>query len=245
MAYSRAPTSRCCPGRSVSRNMPRRPCSRASWPRRRSSGTAIRRRRVRRNTARLARAGSTRRYRLARRDDRLASATCWSPTAPRRRSFFVAQLAVPQEKAGGTPTVLMPNPYYNVYNGGATAGRRRAGLSRLHEGDRLPARSRRDSREACWRAARSSISAARPIRKARSPTSPISSRRSRSPAPTISFSRSTNAIARSTTARRRPARSRLAPRWAARSTTCWSSIRSRSARTPPACAAASSPAIRI
>lgn len=33
--------------------------------------------------------------------------------------FLAAQLAVPQEKGGGTPTVLMPNPYYNVYNGGA------------------------------------------------------------------------------------------------------------------------------
>lgn len=34
--------------------------------------------------------------------------------------FLCPQMAVPQEKAGGVPTVLMPNPYYNVYNGGAT-----------------------------------------------------------------------------------------------------------------------------
>jgi N-succinyldiaminopimelate aminotransferase len=34
--------------------------------------------------------------------------------------FLVAQLAVPPEKAGRQPTVLMPNPYYNVYNGGGT-----------------------------------------------------------------------------------------------------------------------------
>jgi N-succinyldiaminopimelate aminotransferase len=34
--------------------------------------------------------------------------------------FLVAQLTVPSEKAGGQPTVLMPNPYYNVYNGGGT-----------------------------------------------------------------------------------------------------------------------------
>jgi len=34
--------------------------------------------------------------------------------------FLVAQLAVPPEKAGRQPTVLMPNPYYNVYNGAAT-----------------------------------------------------------------------------------------------------------------------------
>lgn len=34
--------------------------------------------------------------------------------------FLCPQMAVPQEKAGRQPTVLMPNPYYNVYNGGAT-----------------------------------------------------------------------------------------------------------------------------
>lgn len=34
--------------------------------------------------------------------------------------FLAAQLAVPPQKAGQAPTVLMPNPYYNVYNGGAT-----------------------------------------------------------------------------------------------------------------------------
>jgi succinyldiaminopimelate transaminase len=33
--------------------------------------------------------------------------------------FLCPQMAVPQEKAGRVPTVLMPNPYYNVYNGGA------------------------------------------------------------------------------------------------------------------------------
>lgn len=34
--------------------------------------------------------------------------------------FLVAQLTVPPQKAGRTPTALMPNPYYNVYNGAAT-----------------------------------------------------------------------------------------------------------------------------
>jgi aspartate/methionine/tyrosine aminotransferase len=34
--------------------------------------------------------------------------------------FLAAQLAVPPQKAGRQPTVLMPNPYYNVYNGGGT-----------------------------------------------------------------------------------------------------------------------------
>ncbi len=33
--------------------------------------------------------------------------------------FLAAQLAVPRATAGRQPTVLMPNPYYNVYNGGA------------------------------------------------------------------------------------------------------------------------------
>ena len=34
--------------------------------------------------------------------------------------FLCPQMAVPQEKAGRVPTVLMPNPYYNVYNGAGT-----------------------------------------------------------------------------------------------------------------------------
>ena len=34
--------------------------------------------------------------------------------------FLFPQVAVPQEKAGGMPTVLMPNPFYNVYVGGAS-----------------------------------------------------------------------------------------------------------------------------
>jgi succinyldiaminopimelate transaminase len=34
--------------------------------------------------------------------------------------FLCPQMAVPQEKAGAVPTVLMPNPYYNVYVGGAS-----------------------------------------------------------------------------------------------------------------------------
>jgi N-succinyldiaminopimelate aminotransferase len=34
--------------------------------------------------------------------------------------FLAAQLAVPPQKAGRQPTVLMPNPYYNVYNGGGS-----------------------------------------------------------------------------------------------------------------------------
>jgi N-succinyldiaminopimelate aminotransferase len=33
--------------------------------------------------------------------------------------FLAAQMAVPQEKRGQTPAVLMPNPYYLVYNGAA------------------------------------------------------------------------------------------------------------------------------
>ncbi len=52
-----------------------------------------------------------------------------------------------------------------------------------------------------------------------------------------------NAIPRSTTGCRRSAGLRPAPRWAAISPMCWCSTRCRSARTPPDCASASSPAI--
>ena len=33
--------------------------------------------------------------------------------------FMIAQAVVPQTKAGGQPAVLLPNPFYNVYLGGA------------------------------------------------------------------------------------------------------------------------------
>jgi aspartate/methionine/tyrosine aminotransferase len=33
--------------------------------------------------------------------------------------FMIAQVVVPERKAGGTPAVLMPNPFYNVYLGAA------------------------------------------------------------------------------------------------------------------------------
>lgn len=33
--------------------------------------------------------------------------------------FMVSQLVTPEQKAGATPAVLMPNPFYNVYMGGA------------------------------------------------------------------------------------------------------------------------------
>ena len=34
--------------------------------------------------------------------------------------FMIAQVVVPERKAGRTPVVLMPNPFYNVYLGAAT-----------------------------------------------------------------------------------------------------------------------------
>ncbi|MGH6901491.1 MAG: aminotransferase class I/II-fold pyridoxal phosphate-dependent enzyme, partial [Geminicoccaceae bacterium] len=34
--------------------------------------------------------------------------------------FMIAQVVVPERKAGRTPAVLMPNPFYNVYLGAAT-----------------------------------------------------------------------------------------------------------------------------
>jgi aspartate/methionine/tyrosine aminotransferase len=33
--------------------------------------------------------------------------------------FLIAQVVVPAQKAGHTPAVLLPNPFYNVYLGGA------------------------------------------------------------------------------------------------------------------------------
>src|SRR3954451_25046824 len=34
--------------------------------------------------------------------------------------YLLSRLVVPREKGGGRPVVLVPNPYYLVYNGGAT-----------------------------------------------------------------------------------------------------------------------------
>jgi aspartate/methionine/tyrosine aminotransferase len=47
-----------------------------------------------------------------------------APLAGSREGLFMLALAVvPESKAGGRPAVLMPNPFYQVYKGGAVAAR--------------------------------------------------------------------------------------------------------------------------
>ena len=87
--------------------------------------------------------------------------------------YLFSSLVVPREKAGQRPVVLVPNPYYLVYNGAATmAGAEAVFLDATRE-NALPARSRRDPRARRSSAARCSICARRPTRRARSPTSTI------------------------------------------------------------------------
>jgi N-succinyldiaminopimelate aminotransferase len=53
--------------------------------------------------------------------------------------YLAATLAVPQEKAGMRPVVLVPNPYYLVYNGAATmAGAEPVFLDAIRDNDFLP-----------------------------------------------------------------------------------------------------------
>jgi N-succinyldiaminopimelate aminotransferase len=53
--------------------------------------------------------------------------------------YLAAMLAVPQEKAGTRPVVLVPNPYYLVYNGAATmAGAEPVFLDAVRENGFLP-----------------------------------------------------------------------------------------------------------
>lgn len=60
----------------------------------------------------------TRRYGLP--EGRFDPHTALLPVAGTREAlFFAALLAVPQQKAGMTPAVLMPNPFYAVYQGAA------------------------------------------------------------------------------------------------------------------------------
>ncbi len=60
--------------------------------------------------------------------------------------FLVAELAVPQEKRGQAPVVLMPNPYYLVYNGAAAMAGAESVFLDATASDRIPARPRRHSR---------------------------------------------------------------------------------------------------
>ncbi|MGI9435287.1 MAG: aminotransferase class I/II-fold pyridoxal phosphate-dependent enzyme, partial [Geminicoccaceae bacterium] len=60
----------------------------------------------------------TRRYRLP--DGMLSADEHVLPVAGTKEALFMlSQLVTPEEKAGAKPAVLMPNPFYNVYLGGA------------------------------------------------------------------------------------------------------------------------------
>ncbi len=64
------------------------------------------------------RAWLTGRYRLQ--DSMLVADEHILPVAGTKEALFmVSQLVAPEQKAGATPAVLMPNPFYNVYLGGA------------------------------------------------------------------------------------------------------------------------------
>ena len=63
--------------------------------------------------------------------------------------YLLASLVVPRDKAGQTPVVLVPNPYYLVYNGARPDGRGRARcFLDATPRQRLPARPRGGSRVA-------------------------------------------------------------------------------------------------
>ena len=100
--------------------------------------------------------------------------------------FMIAQAVVPERKAGRTPAVLLPNPFYNVYLGAAAiAGAEPVLLVGI--GAR-PGICRRSTiwRRSCSSAPPRSTCARRRTRRARPPTSTISGARSSSPAATIS-----------------------------------------------------------
>jgi aspartate/methionine/tyrosine aminotransferase len=60
----------------------------------------------------------TRRYRLP--ETMLSADEHILPVAGTKEALFmISQLITPEQKAGGRPAVLMPNPFYNVYLGGA------------------------------------------------------------------------------------------------------------------------------
>ena len=89
--------------------------------------------------------------------------------------FLIAQAVVPERKAGRRPAVLLPNPFYNVYLGGAVIAGAEPVLLSVSRGDRLSAGARASSSPSCSSAPPRSISARRPTRRAWPPISAISS----------------------------------------------------------------------
>lgn len=80
----------------------------------------------------------TRRYRLA--DGALSpDRHVLSLSGTKEGLYLAAMLAVPQQKAGARPVVLVPNPYYLVYNGAATmAGAEPVFLDAVRENGFMP-----------------------------------------------------------------------------------------------------------
>ena len=166
------------------------------------------------------------------------------PVAGTREALFmIALAAVPTEKAGKKPTVLMPNPFYQPYKGGALSAGAEAGLSSRvgRRPDFLPDLDSLSHR-ICSTARRFFIFARPRTRRARSPTATICVGPSIWRAAMTSFWQATSVTPRSMTRRRHRARSRSALK------TMTSPTSSPSTRCPsdPACPAfapASSPAI--
>lgn len=80
----------------------------------------------------------TRRYRLP--EDTLSPERhILSLSGTKEGLYLAAMLAVPQQKAGARPVVLVPNPYYLVYNGAATmAGAEPVFLDAVRENGFMP-----------------------------------------------------------------------------------------------------------
>ena len=120
--------------------------------------------------------------------------------------FLIAQAVVPERKAGRRPAVLMPNPFYNVYLGGAVFAGAEPVLLPVSAADRLSAGARRAGARAARAHGRVLSLHARPTRRGSPPTRPTCSDWSGSPARTISCWSSTSATRRSTATSRRRAR---------------------------------------
>ena len=126
--------------------------------------------------------------------------------------YLFSSLVVPREKAGRRPVVLVPNPYYLVYNGAATMAGADAVFLDATARERVHARSRGDpARDPGAHRAVLSVLAGQPAGHDRQPRLSEAGDRA-GPRATISCWRSTSAMPRSGTGRRRRARWKPAPR---------------------------------
>ena len=157
--------------------------------------------------------------------------------------FLIAQAVVPERKAGRRPAVLMPNPFYNVYLGGAVfAGAEPVLLPVSAATGYLPALDELRPDLLARTAAFYLCTPANPQGLAADAGLPAATGRAR---PRAQFPAGRRRVLLGDLQRRAAARRarRRRWRWTAGSTTCWSATRSPSARARPGCARASSPAI--